>query len=86
MALLDAGLALSPFVSNGLTGCWAEMILLPFVSHGSCGWWAEMILLSVPLSSLASLGSWTLGQNDFWPFDSFCIPLSPMALLDAGLI
>ena len=26
-----------------------------------------------------------LGQDDFWPFVPFCFPLSPMALLDAGL-
>ena len=60
---------LSPLVSHGVSGCWAEMILLclplsPLVSHGMSGCWAEMILLC-PVS--------------------LCHPLSPMASLDAGL-
>ena len=82
-------LPLSPFVSHGMSGCWAEMMLLclplsPLVSHGMSGCWAEMMLLFLPLSPLVSHG-----MSGWWAeMILLCLPsssLSPMACLDAGL-
>ena len=57
----DDSRPLSPLVSHGVSGCWAEMMLLclplsPLVSHGMSGCWAEMMLLCLSLSPLLSSG------------------------------